>query len=117
MMLTPAESSVGIARSGSTIEPMLCGREDEHSRIVALLDGAREGRSGVLVLRGDAGIGKSALLDDARAEASDMAVLASVGVESETHVPYAGLHQLLRPLLGSVDRLPDPQARALGAAL
>jgi hypothetical protein len=55
------------------------------------------------VLRGDAGIGKSALLDDARTEASDMWVLASVGVESETHLPYAGLHQLLRPVLGAVD--------------
>jgi DNA-binding CsgD family transcriptional regulator len=96
---------------------MLFGRTAEHARIAGLLDDARDGRSGVLVLRGDAGVGKSALLDLACAEAVGMTVLYACGIESEARLPYAGLHQLLRPVLGLLDRLPAPQARALRAAL
>jgi DNA-binding CsgD family transcriptional regulator len=96
---------------------MLYGRDAERSRIAEALDGARASRSAVLVLRGEAGVGKSALLEDAREQASDMRVLRARGIESEAQLPYAGLHQLLRPVLGDVDRLPAPQARALRGAL
>jgi predicted ATPase len=96
---------------------MLFGRAAEQSRIAELLDDARGGRSRVLVVRGDAGVGKSALLDLACAEATGMTVLRACGVESEARLPYAGLHQLVRPILTLLDRLPDPQAGALRAAL
>jgi DNA-binding CsgD family transcriptional regulator len=95
---------------------MLYGRDAERSAIAALLNAARESRSGVLVLRGQAGAGKSALLRDAVMQAADMQVLDSRGVESEAELAFAGLHQLLRPVLGQVDRLPPPQATALKAA-
>jgi tetratricopeptide (TPR) repeat protein len=96
---------------------MLFGRTAEHARIAELLINARDGRSGVLVLRGDAGVGKSALLDLARAQASGMTVLYACGIESEARLPYAGLHQLLRPILTFIDRLPRPQATALRSGL
>jgi DNA-binding CsgD family transcriptional regulator len=96
---------------------MLCGRDSERSRIGALLDGARQSRSGVLVLRGEPGIGKTALLDDTRARAQDMHVLTARGVEAEYELPFAGLHQLLRPALELLDQLPEPQAHALSGAL
>jgi DNA-binding CsgD family transcriptional regulator len=95
---------------------MLYGRDAECSAIAALLNAARETRSGVLVLRGQAGAGKSALLQDAVEQASDMQVLEARGVESEAELAFAGLHQLLRPVLSQVDGLPAPQATALRAA-
>ena len=82
-----------------------------------LLDGARGSRSGALVLRGAAGAGKSALLDEARVRAGDMAVLCCSGVESEAELPFAALHQLVRPLLSRIGALPEIQARALRGAL
>jgi DNA-binding CsgD family transcriptional regulator len=96
---------------------MLYGRDVERSRIAALLDGARSGRSGVLVLRGEAGVGKSALLQSAREHAAGMTVIGGCGIESEAQLPYAGLHQIIRPVLDQVDNLPNPQARALRGAL
>jgi DNA-binding CsgD family transcriptional regulator len=96
---------------------MLYGRGAERSRIVELLDGARQSRSGVLVIRGEAGVGKSALLSDAHEQAREMLVLTGSGVESEARLPFAGLHQLVRPVLGHVERLPRPQASALEGAL
>src|SRR5262245_3397664 len=96
---------------------MLYGRDDERARIGELLDAARSSRSGVLVLRGEAGIGKTALLEDTRERAADMHLLSARGVEAESELPFAALHQLLRPALGHVDGLPAPQASALGAAL
>ncbi len=96
---------------------MLYGRDVERSRIAALLDGARAGKSGVLVLHGEAGVGKSALLQDAREQAADMTVIAGCGIESEAQLPYAGLHQIIRPVLDHVDTLPGPQGRALRGAL
>ena len=95
---------------------MLYGRDLERSAINALLDDARAARGGVLVLRGRAGAGKSALLDDAVAAAGGVRVLRATGVESEFELPFAALHQLLRPVLSDVDRLPAPQASALRAA-
>jgi len=95
----------------------LHGRAAELQRIEGLLDAAREERAGVLVVRGQAGIGKSALLEAARDLAPEMQVLACAGIESETRLPFAALHQLLRPVLGHVDALPGVQARALRCAL
>ncbi|HJY43967.1 MAG TPA: ATP-binding protein, partial [Propionibacteriaceae bacterium] len=95
---------------------MLYGRDLERSAINALLDGARAARGGVLVLRGRAGAGKSALLDDAVAAARGVRALRATGVESEFELPFAAMHQLLRPVLSYVDRLPAPQASALGMA-
>lgn len=74
-------------------------------------------RSAVLVLLGEAGVGKSALLEDAREQATGMRVLSGSGVESEAHLPFAALHQVVRPVLGLVDSLPQPQAAALRGAL
>jgi DNA-binding NarL/FixJ family response regulator len=96
---------------------MLYGREVERARIGELLAEARKSRSGRLVIRGDPGVGKSALLEDVCERATGMRVLRAAGVESETQLPFAGLHQLIRPLAPLVDRLPDPQGAALLAAL
>ena len=98
---------------------MLCGRGEETARIDAILASARSGRSGALVLRGEAGIGKSALLDHAEREAAaaGMRVLRGVGVEAESDLPYAGLHLLLGRAMEHVDALPAPQAAALRGAL
>lgn len=96
---------------------MLFGRAMECGRIADLLDGARGGRSGVLVIRGDAGIGKSALLRHAVGGAEGMRVLSARGVELEAELPFAGLHELLGPALDRLDRIPRPQAEALAGAL
>src|SRR4051794_1457773 len=103
-----------MASTGSAAEiPMLRGRRDERAVLDGLLDEARAGRSGVLVLRGDAGIGKTALLEYAIASASDVRMLRAVGVESEMELPFAALHQLCSPVDDFVDRLPAPQRAAL----
>jgi DNA-binding CsgD family transcriptional regulator len=96
---------------------VLFGRDAERAAIGALLDAARDSRSGALVVRGEPGIGKSALLEDTRDRANDMHVLSARGVESESELPFAALHQLLRPALDKVERLPPPQAAALRVAL
>ena len=96
---------------------MLHGRDDEKARLAALLDGVRGGHAGTLLLHGEPGVGKSALLEDLVATAGDdVQVLRAQGVESEAPLPFAALHRLLRPVLGIIDRLPAPQARALRAA-
>jgi DNA-binding CsgD family transcriptional regulator len=95
---------------------MLLGREAEQRVVDDLLRGARGGRSAVLVLHGEPGIGKTALLGYAAGSAGDMTVLRCAGVEAEHEFPFAGLHQLLRPCLGWLDRLPGPQAAALRGA-
>src|SRR5919206_291692 len=96
---------------------LLVGREQERETIDSLLQDAREERSGVLVVRGEPGIGKTALLEYAREQAADMRVLRCVGIEAEHEMPFAGMHELLRPCLGLLDRLPPPQAAALESAL
>ncbi len=94
----------------------IVGREVELERIDALLDAAASGRAGALLVRGEAGIGKTALVDAAAARATSFRVLRTAGAESEAELAGAGLHQLLRPLLPRIDELPAPQQRALGAA-
>src|SRR5512133_2189742 len=96
---------------------MLVGREAEQRALDALLQSAREERGAALVLRGEPGIGKTALLEYAADAARDMTVLRCVGIEAEYELPFAGVHQLVRPCLDLVERLPAPQAAALRAAL
>ena len=79
--------------------------------------GARVGQSSVLLVSGEPGIGKTVLLTYVAARARNMNVLSARGNESETHVPFAGLLQLLRPALPLLDRIPEPQREALGSAL
>ncbi|MFE7927380.1 AAA family ATPase [Streptomyces sp. NPDC057456] len=94
----------------------LLGRRDECRVLDDLLAGARSGRSGVLVLRGEAGIGKTELLNYAFERATGCRVVRAAGVQSEMELSYAGLHQLCAPLLGGVDNLPGPQRDALSTA-
>lgn len=96
---------------------MLLGRDREQAIIVRLLQDARASRSGVLAVVGEAGIGKSALLAYAQEHAAGMNVLRARGVQSEAHIPFAGLFELLRPALGCIGQIPDPQAAALESAL
>jgi len=96
---------------------VLVGRETECRHLLDLLDRARGGTSGVLLIRGEAGIGKSTLLDDVVAAAGDMTLLRVRGVESEGELPYAALHRLVRPTLHALAKLPARQADALRRAL
>lgn len=97
---------------------MLHGRIGEVERLRGLLNGAAEGKSSALVIRGEAGAGKSVLLDFVCESApTGSLVLRARGVEFESDLPYAGLHQLLRPVLDHVDGLPLPQKSALRGAL
>src|SRR4051794_10636594 len=103
-----------MAGAGSAAEiPMLRGRRDERAVLDGLLEDSRAGGSGVLVLRGEAGIGKTALLEHAIESASSFALLRALGVESEMELPFAALHQLCAPVHDFIDRLPAPQRAAL----
>src|SRR5690242_4824534 len=81
-----------------------------------MLADASHGRSGTLVIRGEAGIGKTALLRYCAHEAVDCQVIQVVGVEDELELPFAALHQLCQPLLEHISEVPEPQARALRVA-
>ena len=94
-------------------EPTLRGRRSECAVLDRLLEGARVGHSGVLVLKGAAGVGKTALLEYAVGSAADMNGIRSAGVESEMELAFAALHQLCAPLLDRLERLPGPQRDAL----
>ena len=96
---------------------MLLGRAHEQQALVRLLEDARAGVSGVLAIVGEAGIGKSALLAYAEENAAGMNVLRARGVQSEAHIPFAGLFELLRPALPWISQIPTPQAEALESAL
>jgi DNA-binding CsgD family transcriptional regulator len=95
------------------VAEVLVDREGERAAIDGLLDGARRGSSGVLVLRGPAGIGKTSLLDAAVANAKDFASSCVAGAESEIALGFAGVHQLVLPFLDRVGDLPEPQRHAL----
>jgi ATP/maltotriose-dependent transcriptional regulator MalT len=96
---------------------MLVGRKSERDRIAQLLDAARLGRTRTLVIRGEAGIGKSALLAWADEQAWDMRVLRAHGAERDAELPFAGLLELCTPILGYLDAIPERQAAALRSAL
>jgi DNA-binding CsgD family transcriptional regulator len=97
-------------------ERALLGRRRECNTIDRLIDNVCAGESRVLVLRGEAGIGKSALLDYLAGAASGCRVARAAGVESELELAYAGLHQLCAPMLHLRERLPAPQRAALATA-
>src|SRR3954451_13199668 len=96
---------------------MLLGRARECRRIETLVARTADGASGVLVLRGEPGIGKTALLEHAAAAAGSATVLRVRGGGAEVEGAFPGLHQLLRPVLGELRPLPGPQRAALEAAL
>src|ERR687883_1237216 len=95
----------------------LRGRSSEREALDRLLENVRGGQSAVLVLRGEAGVGKTALLHHCARQASGLRVARIDGVESEMELPFAGLHQLCAPMLGRLDALPQPQQAALRVAL
>jgi DNA-binding NarL/FixJ family response regulator len=95
----------------------LWGRREQCSRLDGLLLDVRAGRSRALVVRGEAGIGKTALLDYAAVTAPDFQVARAQGVESELALPFAALQQLCERMLSRLDRLPGPQRDALGVVL
>ena len=95
---------------------MLIGRETECGLLDRLLSGARDGESGVLVLRGEPGVGKTALLGYAADQAEGFRVLRGTGIETESELAFAALHQVIGRDLQALDRLPDPQAEALRGA-
>jgi DNA-binding CsgD family transcriptional regulator len=96
---------------------MLLGRDREQREIRGVLDRARSGRGATLALVGDPGIGKTALLEYAGECAAGMRVLRARGIESEAHIPFASLFELIRPALTMIERIPGPQAVALEGAL
>jgi DNA-binding CsgD family transcriptional regulator len=94
----------------------LLGREREREVLDGLLDGARAARGGVLVIHGEAGVGKTALLDHAVEAAPDFRIARTVGVEAEMELPFAAAQQLCAPFLDLTERLPQPQHDALDVA-
>jgi DNA-binding CsgD family transcriptional regulator/tetratricopeptide (TPR) repeat protein len=96
---------------------VLVGREEECAAIDRLLEAAAGGESSSLVLRGEAGIGKTALLSYAEERSRERTVLGIAGVEAESDLGFAGLEGLLRPIIGKLDELPQAQADSLSAAL
>ena len=91
----------------------LIGRRAECETLDRLLTDALAGRSRVVVLRGEAGVGKSALLAYVSGRAHRSHIAKAAGIESEMELAYSGLHQLCAPMLDHLDRLPDPQRNAL----
>lgn len=95
---------------------MLRGRRTECELLDGVLDEVRDGRSAVLVVRGEAGIGKTALLEYLVESASGFRVVRTFGVESEMELPFAGLQEMCAPLLSRLGLLVEPQRRALNVA-
>jgi DNA-binding CsgD family transcriptional regulator len=113
LMMSARDAGLGDARP----PPDVFGREPDRRAIAELLDG-RDSPGGALIIGGEAGVGKSALLlDAARAgSARGRLLLRCSGLQAESTMPYAGLHQLLRPILSEMDRLPSAQREAMSAA-
>ncbi|MGO9784159.1 MAG: AAA family ATPase [Streptosporangiaceae bacterium] len=104
------------APAGGPPERGLYGRHHEREVLDQLMAGVRAGRSEVLMVCGEAGAGKTALLEYLLGRASGCQVARAAGVEAEAELPFAGLHQLCAPFLDRLGRLPGPQRDALGAA-
>ena len=116
--------AAGVARrpypsrgGASRYDSVVIGRSEERALLEGLLAGAGSGQSGTLVLSGEPGVGKSELLSHAIGLSDGFLVLRATGVESEVDLAFAGLHELLRPVLHLADRLTGPQAEALRGAL
>jgi DNA-binding CsgD family transcriptional regulator len=105
-----------VGNAGGDSGPGLRGRRSECETLEQLLRATRAGESRVLVVRGEAGVGKTALLEFLAANASGCDVVRAAGVESEMELAFAGLQQLCIPLQDRIDRLPEPQEEALGSA-
>ena len=113
--------ALALARVGDLASPpgqgydrqVLFGREAESAAVEGLIARAGSSRSGALVIRGEPGVGKSALLGHAIEHATGMRVLRAGGIEAESELAFAALHQLVRPVLDRVGRLAEPQAAAL----
>jgi DNA-binding CsgD family transcriptional regulator len=103
-------------RFTASVAPRLWGRANECERLDALITASRAGTSGAVVLRGEAGVGKSALLEYLVRNAQGCRVVRAAGVESEMELAYAALHQLCGPFLDRLEHLPQPQADALSIA-
>jgi DNA-binding CsgD family transcriptional regulator len=104
------------AATAPCVQTRLRGRREECAALESLVDGALAGSSGVLVLRGEPGVGKTALLEHMRERAVGCRVARAGAVDSETELAFAGLHQLCGPMLHRLERLPVPQQDALAAA-
>jgi DNA-binding CsgD family transcriptional regulator len=115
MRRSEVQPEVGASHDESPGE-RLHGRHREQQELGRLLTGIRSGRSGVLVLRGEAGIGKTALLEDLVARSAGCTVSRATGVQADMELPYAGLQQLASSMLDSLERLPDPQRDAVEVA-
>jgi hypothetical protein len=107
-----ASAQVGMVRSGA----QLLGRQPEREVLERLLEAARGGHGGVLVVHGEPGVGKTALLEDAVQAGREFRIARTVGVEGEMELAYAALQQLCAPILELTKRLPHPQRDALGVA-
>src|SRR5215469_10444446 len=102
--------------SGSGKLPSLCGRRRECAVVDELLEQVCRGRSTVLVMRGEAGVGKTALLEYVAGRARGCRLARVTGVQSEMELAFAGLHQLCAPMLSRAECLPVPQREALRTA-
>ncbi|NUR91947.1 MAG: ATP-binding protein, partial [Nonomuraea sp.] len=98
------------------MDASLVGRREEAGHVDALLDAARQGQGGALVVRGEPGIGKTSLLRHAERAAGDFLMMRAFGAEFEMELPFAVLHQLCAPILGDVAALPAPHRKALEIA-
>src|SRR3984893_9251913 len=94
----------------------LRGRSREREQLARLLTGIRSGRSGVVFVRGEAGIGKTALLEQLVEQAAGCIVARATGVQADMELPFAGLQQLFGSMLGPLERLPGPQREAVEVA-
>jgi len=115
-VIIAAPARTGMASRRFERSKPLAGRGAQSAQLDRVLAEARAGQSAVLVLRGEPGIGKTALLGYAAESAEGFQVARAAGVESEMELPFAGLHQLCGPMLGGLGRLPPPQRDALGTA-
>lgn len=95
---------------------MLLGRRTECETLDRLVEAVHAGESRALVIRGEAGVGKSALLEHLQERASGCRVVSATGVQAEMELPFASVHQICGPMLGLLDSLPEPQRDALGTA-
>ena len=94
----------------------LLGRERERAAIDRLVEFARDGHGGALVVHGEPGVGKTALLDDVVEKAATLRIVRTAGVEGEMELPFAAVQQLCAPILAFDERLPRPQRDALDIA-
>ncbi|GAA3599982.1 ATP-binding protein [Kribbella ginsengisoli] len=108
----PDDGIRGQAAGGAPATQLL-GRRSERATLDRVLTGLRGGESRALVVLGEAGVGKTALLDHLANSATDLRVLRAVGVQSEMELLFAALHQLCAPILGRLHRIPEPQQQAL----